>query len=84
VEFSTYFTKLPLGLNCAWRGVLAETAEAKRAFRLPGALVLDLCKPMGVAEGHALVQVARTGERPLGMTEGSNAVAQYGEKTRSQ
>ena len=31
VDFSTYFTKLPQGLNCAWRGVLAGSPEAKRA-----------------------------------------------------
>ncbi len=63
VEFSTYFTQLPQGITCAWRGVLDGSDEASQAARLPGALVIDLCRPPGRAHGGALVQSARTGER---------------------
>ncbi len=62
VEFSTYFNTLPQGVTCAWRGVLDGSAEAKNARRLPNALIVDLCRPIGRASGDDLVQLARTGE----------------------
>jgi GTPase-associated protein 1 len=64
VDFSTYFTKLPQGLNCAWRGVLAGSPEAKRATSAPAALVLHLSGEMDAASGGSLVEFARTGKRP--------------------
>jgi hypothetical protein len=70
VTFSTYFTGLPQGLTCAWRGVVRDSAEAKAARRLPGALVLDLGAPLGQATGGALVASARTGQLPAPGPEG--------------
>jgi hypothetical protein len=64
VDFSTYFTKLPQGLNCAWRAVLAGSPEAKRAMSVPAGLVLNLGEEMDAASGGALVEFARTGKRP--------------------
>jgi GTPase-associated protein 1, N-terminal domain type 2/GTPase-associated protein 1, middle domain len=61
VAFSTYFTGLPRGVTCAWRGVLEGSAVAKDALRLPNALVVNLCAALGRAEGGSLVQVARAG-----------------------
>lgn len=61
VTFSTYFTGLPQGIACAWRGVPRDSAEATSGRRMPGALVLDLCEPLGKASGGALVERARTG-----------------------
>ena len=63
VEFSTYFNQLPQGVSCTWRGVLDGSDEVKNAGRLPNALVLDLCRGLGHAEGGRLVHLARTGER---------------------
>ena len=63
VEFSTYFTTLPQGVTCHWRGRSRGSAEAKNARRLPNALIVDLCRPAGRARGDALVHLARTGER---------------------
>jgi hypothetical protein len=63
VEFSTYFTTLPQGITCSWRGVLDNSAEARNARRLPNALVIDLCRPLGRALGGPLVNVARSGKR---------------------
>ena len=63
VEFSTYLTNLPPGVSCTWRGVLEGSAEAKNARRLPNALIIDLGRPVGRAQGGALVHLARTGER---------------------
>jgi hypothetical protein len=62
VDFSTYFTPLPQGVNCAWRAVLEGSAEAKNARRLPNALVLDLCRDLGRADSSVLAHLARTGE----------------------
>ena len=62
VEFSTYFLTLPQGVTCAWRGVLNGSPEANDARRLPNAMVVDLCRPLGRAQGSALVHLARTGE----------------------
>jgi len=64
VDFNTYFSVAPQGLTCAWRGVLAGTPAAGQALKAPGALVLDLTRPMGPPGDGPLIQQARTGERP--------------------
>ena len=35
VEFSTYFSTLPPGVNCSWRGVIENSPMAESALRLP-------------------------------------------------
>jgi hypothetical protein len=62
-EFCSYFTTLPSGVNCPWRGVLEGSTEAEHALRLPSALIINLCRPMGEAQGRELVDQARTGKR---------------------
>lgn len=69
VEFNTYFTQLPQGLSCVWRGVLRGTAEAKKALKFPNAFILDLSANLAVAEGGALVEWARTGNQPIRFPE---------------
>ena len=64
VEFSTFFSTLPPGVTCSWRGVIDGSPESEAALKLPSALVINLCQPCGKAEGRMLVQQARTGERP--------------------
>jgi hypothetical protein len=64
VSFSTYFTKLPPGVDCKWRFVLEGSPEAKAARRAPQTLFLDLTRPGPRAEGGSLVEAARTGEAP--------------------
>ena len=59
VTFSTYFTSLPQGLSCAWRGVLKGSVEATLALQTPDSLVLDLTRPMTEAGGGPLVEQAR-------------------------
>jgi hypothetical protein len=71
VTFSTYFTKLPPGVDCQWRCVLQGSPEAKSARAVPDALVIDLTKPLGPAEGGALVAAARTGVLPAQDTPAS-------------
>jgi hypothetical protein len=62
VEFSTFFTVLPRGLSCNWRGVVAGSAAAKQAMSLPHVLLLELGKRLGPAGGGDLVHLARTGQ----------------------
>jgi hypothetical protein len=63
VDFSTYYSQLPQGVTCVWRGILEGSDDAKHAGRLPNTLVLDLCHETGRAKGGALVHLARTGDR---------------------
>ena len=64
VTFSTYFTRLPAGLDCHWRFVLAGSPEANAARANPHALLIDLTRPLGPASGGRLVEAARTGVLP--------------------
>lgn len=64
VTFSTYFTRLPPGVDCLWRCVLAGTPEAGLAKTARPALVLDLTQPLGAAPSDPWVEAARTGQPP--------------------
>jgi hypothetical protein len=61
VTFSTYFTKAPAGVDCQWRFLLDGTPEATALRRDVRAAVIDLCNPLGQAQGGELVKAARTG-----------------------
>jgi hypothetical protein len=62
--FCTYFTKLPPTVDCRWRCVVDGTPEAVAAARAPGALVIDLRRPLAAPPESPYVEAARTG-RPL-------------------
>jgi hypothetical protein len=62
VTFSTYYTGLPQGISCLWRGVPHDSVEAKSARQVPTALILSLGTRLGHARGGSLVALAR-GER---------------------
>jgi hypothetical protein len=63
VSFNTYFNKLPPGIDCQWRCVVDGTPEAVAARRTTkGALIIDLCQPLGRAAEGAYVNAARTGK----------------------
>ncbi len=64
VTFSTYFTKIPNGVTCNWRCVLADSPEAKESRRYVQSLRIDLTQSLGKAEGGELVEAARTGRMP--------------------
>ncbi len=65
VTFNTYFTGLPAGTSCIWRGVVAGSASATEIQRAPMfPKVFDLTKPVGAAPDSALAMVARTGIIP--------------------
>lgn len=61
VTFSTYYTKLPAGVDCQWRFLLDDSDDARRMRRDPRERVIDLCKTLGKASGGPLVEAARTG-----------------------
>ncbi len=62
VSFSTYVTRLPPGVECRWRCIVADSDEAIAARRAPGATVIDLTQPLGPAPAGPLVTAARTGQ----------------------
>ncbi|QDU16172.1 hypothetical protein CA11_40010 [Gimesia maris] len=62
VTFSTYFTKLPAGVDCQWRFVLDGSPEAEAARRNPRVKLIDLCADLGTAPEGPLVASARTGQ----------------------
>lgn len=62
VTFTTYFTKLPAGVDCMWRFIPDGTPEALALRRNPHASVIDLCNPtLGPAPDSELADLARTG-----------------------
>lgn len=64
VSFSTYYTKLPVGVECKWRCVVDGSPEAADLRSSPRHLVLDLSRPLGMANGGSLVELARSGVYP--------------------
>jgi hypothetical protein len=66
VTFSTYHTKLPAGVNCQWRFLLAGTPEADALLRNPRSGAWDLTAKLGAAPETPLAQAARDGIAPPG------------------
>jgi GTPase-associated protein 1, N-terminal domain type 2/GTPase-associated protein 1, middle domain len=63
VTFTTYFTKLPPGIDCKWRFVLDASPEV--TARIPGMLIVDLSRPLPCTVNNAWSQAARTGSPPM-------------------
>lgn len=61
VSFSTYYTRLPAGVDCQWRCVLEGSPEAAPSSRPPQALVIDLARPGPLAARGPWVQAACAG-----------------------
>jgi hypothetical protein len=61
VTFSTYFTKLPAGLDCLWRFVFDESPEAQALRRNPHAGAIDLCGEPGLPPASPYADAARDG-----------------------
>ncbi len=72
VSFTTYFTSLPVGLDCAWRCCLPDSDALKLARRTQDALLIDLVgrKVKGPApSSQELVECARSGRQPAAAVE---------------
>lgn len=66
VGFSTFYQKLPPGVVCQWKGVLAGSPEAAVASAFPNALILNCTKPFPslnptTETEQYYVEAARTG-----------------------
>ncbi|MDO5567166.1 MAG: hypothetical protein Q4G59_10960, partial [Planctomycetia bacterium] len=66
IGFSTFYQKLPPGVVCQWKGVLARSPEAASVCALPNALILDFTKPFPPVRSTSETQeyyidAARTG-----------------------
>ncbi len=64
VTYTTFFTKLPPGVECRIRCVVDGTAEASQARKRYELNVIDLCGPLGEPPAGVWTEVARTGQRP--------------------
>jgi hypothetical protein len=61
VSFSTFFTKLPPGVDCIWRFVIQGSPEAAAAARGNQGLLINLCQPSPHATGSPFADAARSG-----------------------
>ena len=59
LTFSTYFTSLPAGMECAWRACVPDSGALVAARRSPLNLIIDITKPLPPAEGGEYVRLAR-------------------------
>lgn len=66
--FSTFFSKLSPGIECAWRFVPAATPEAITAKRSHGSLIIDLSASGTTSQQGELIEAARTG-KPVRVVE---------------
>lgn len=64
VSFSTYFTRLPPGVDCQWRCLLVGSPEAAALAGQRGDLVIDLTRPLPAPPETPLTHAARTGQFP--------------------
>lgn len=64
VTFSTYFSQVPRGSSCLWRGCLTGSVTAQQALRVPGVGIVDLSEPLGPCGSGPLVDAARSGREP--------------------
>ena len=74
VTFSTFFTKLPPGIDCLWRFVPSEDPEAKATCRQPNVRVIDLTQRLPALQENLWVIAARTGMLPQPATRGTKQV----------
>lgn len=61
VTFATYFTDVPAGMSCIWRGCAAGSKAAADAQRQPGALLIDLTHSLPSAPDSPYALAARDG-----------------------
>lgn len=60
VTFSTFFTKLPPGIDCLWRCVALDAPEEALVRAVPKTLLIDLTRPLGSPDRFATDPTART------------------------
>ncbi|MGL6226609.1 MAG: hypothetical protein ACRC10_08280 [Thermoguttaceae bacterium] len=62
IAFNTFHTKLPTGLDCQWKGILAGSPAMAETGSRPNMLVLDLTKPLPkLGQTSELIDAARRG-----------------------
>ncbi len=64
VTFNTYFTQLPAGSSCHWRGCLPDLPQLRDPKAAANALVIDLCRLAGPPPEDEWVEAARGGPVP--------------------
>jgi GTPase-associated protein 1, N-terminal domain type 2/GTPase-associated protein 1, middle domain len=65
VTFSTFFTQLPVGFECAWRGIPDESPHAREVRQSTAPrLLIDLTQPLPAPPPSPFVIAAREGSSP--------------------
>ena len=59
VTFSTFFTKLPPGIECLWKCVAVDAPEEAHVRAVSKTLLIDLTRPLGSPEKLATDETAR-------------------------
>ncbi|TWT87847.1 GAP1-N2 domain-containing protein [Neorhodopirellula pilleata] len=62
VTFNTFFSKLPPGMACQWRGILKGSPEHRLVPPHNRVVTIDLTASLAAAPDGPLVQYARTGD----------------------
>ncbi len=75
ITFNTYFTFLPTGANCVWRGCLLGSEAERDVRRNSNLLLIDLTKPMGKAPESPLTTAARQGIAAAAVEEASSTTS---------
>jgi len=77
VTYNTYFTSLPVGVNCLWRCCVPEAEILREARRNPQAQIFDLTGKLPPLEENKLVELARNGRpaQPVPASEAAERVA---------
>ena len=64
VTFNTYFSNLPAGSSCCWRGCLPNSEAFRDGRRNPRARILDLTGGELKTPSGEMAEIARTGKLP--------------------
>ena len=61
---TTYYTRLPGGVSCRWRCIIAGSPEMSQIGLTPDAMLIDLTQPLKTPVPSPLVKAARNGKVP--------------------
>jgi len=69
---TTYYTRLPSGVGCRWRCIMAGSPEMSQIALTSDAMIIDLTQPLKTPVPTPLVKVARSGKAPTAFLNDRN------------
>lgn len=92
--FTTFFTKLPPGTKCLWKGIIAGSTEEAQSRAIPNAIFINLTTPLKAgdiekwsaadSEVARLIETARTGTAFAGISLNTPAIGQTASKRNAE